>query len=43
VYRNISDLDKILSYSEQEHVKGGRVRLTNLNLAGAVDVLMFHI
>lgn len=27
VYRNISDLDKILSYSEQEHVRGGRVRI----------------
>jgi hypothetical protein len=25
VYRNISDLEKILSYSEQDHVKGGRV------------------
>lgn len=27
VYRNISDLDNILSYSEQEHVKGGLVRI----------------
>ena len=25
VYRNIADLNKILSYSEEDHVKGGRV------------------
>jgi hypothetical protein len=27
VYSNISDLDEILSYSEHEHVQGGRVRI----------------
>jgi nitrite reductase (NAD(P)H) len=27
VYRNISDIDNILSYPEQEYVKGGRVRI----------------
>lgn len=25
VYRNIADLNKILSYSQEDHVKGGRV------------------
>lgn len=25
VYRNIADLDNILSYSHEDHVKGGRV------------------
>lgn len=25
VYRNIADLDSILSYSQEDHVKGGRV------------------
>ncbi|KAJ8585502.1 nitrite reductase [Rhizopogon salebrosus TDB-379] len=34
VYRNISDLDKILSYSEQEHVKGGRAVVVGGGLLG---------
>lgn len=34
VYRNISDLDKILSYSEQEHVKGGRAVIVGGGLIG---------
>ena len=25
VYRNIADLEKILNYSQEDHVKGGRV------------------
>ncbi|KAG1902240.1 uncharacterized protein F5891DRAFT_1025513 [Suillus fuscotomentosus] len=34
VYRNISDLDKILSYSEQEHVRGGRAVVVGGGLIG---------
>lgn len=34
VYRNISDLDKILSYSEQEHVKGGCAVIVGGGLIG---------
>jgi nitrite reductase (NAD(P)H) len=34
VYRNISDLDEILSYSEQEHVKGGRAVVVGGGLIG---------
>ncbi|KAG1776329.1 hypothetical protein EV702DRAFT_1179952 [Suillus placidus] len=34
VYRNISDLDKILSYSEQEHVKGGQAVIVGGGLIG---------
>ncbi|KAG2363511.1 hypothetical protein BDR07DRAFT_1483621 [Suillus spraguei] len=34
VYRNISDLDTILSYSEQEHVKGGRAVVVGGGLIG---------
>lgn len=41
MYRNISDLDNILSYSEQEHVKGGRVRLTNSKRVYAMDSHQF--
>lgn len=34
VYRNISDLDSILSYSEQEYVKGGRAVVVGGGLIG---------
>ncbi|KAF8843892.1 nitrite reductase [Paxillus ammoniavirescens] len=34
VYRNISDLEKILSYSEQDHVKGGRAVVVGGGLLG---------
>ncbi|KAG2156771.1 uncharacterized protein EDB93DRAFT_1238676 [Suillus bovinus] len=34
VYRNISDLDKMLSYSEEEHVKGGRAVVVGGGLIG---------
>lgn len=34
VYRNISDLDEMLSYSEQEHVKGGRAVVVGGGLIG---------
>ncbi|KAF9239853.1 hypothetical protein BU15DRAFT_87858 [Melanogaster broomeanus] len=34
VYRNISDLDKILSYSEEDHVKGGRAVVVGGGLLG---------
>ncbi|KAH7909470.1 hypothetical protein BJ138DRAFT_1066987 [Hygrophoropsis aurantiaca] len=34
VYRNISDLDKILAYSEQDHVKGGRAVVVGGGLLG---------
>ncbi|KAI6019777.1 hypothetical protein F5J12DRAFT_904177 [Pisolithus orientalis] len=34
VYRNISDLDKILSYSEENHVRGGRAVVVGGGLLG---------
>ncbi|KIJ61882.1 hypothetical protein HYDPIDRAFT_176844 [Hydnomerulius pinastri MD-312] len=34
VYRNISDLEKILAYSEQNHVKGGRAVVVGGGLLG---------
>ncbi|KAH0839338.1 hypothetical protein J3R83DRAFT_20 [Lanmaoa asiatica] len=34
VYRNVSDLDRILSYSEQHHVRGGRAVVVGGGLLG---------